>query len=134
MNSFPDETLASMRASTSPPPLMRREMARIKLDDVTQVIELKVRVKQNTLFAFKISLSFPPKEAALLGRGAYITIITSVGRISDQIIRWQFKLNIPRLRDAGLTDSRGAGPESRPLARSGTRSAAHQGEIDVYAR
>lgn len=60
-------------------------MARIELNNVTQVIELKVRMKQDTLF-LKISLFLPPKETGLLSRGANITIITSVGRISDKVI------------------------------------------------
>lgn len=84
---------------------MRRQVTRIKLDNIPQVIELKVRLKQNTLFILKISLSLRAEKPSLLSRGLDITVNTGVGSVSDHVVRRQLKLDIAGPRGAGLTDS-----------------------------
>lgn len=61
-------------------------MTRIELNNITQIIKLEVRLKQDTLFILQISLSLPAEKASLLCRGIDITVTMRVDCISDNII------------------------------------------------
>lgn len=95
---------------------MGRQLARIKLDDIPEVIEFKVRMKQHTLFVLQTCLRLIAKEAPLLSGSIDITVVTCGGRIPDNVIRGQFEPHTTRLRHAGLADSGRAGPDSGSLA------------------
>lgn len=62
-------------------------MTRIKLNNITQIIKLEIRLKQDTFFILQVGLSLLSEKASLLCRGFGITVIIRVDCISANIIR-----------------------------------------------
>lgn len=117
------------RTNTDLPSFMRRQPARIELDDIPEVIKFKVGLKQHTLFVLQTCLHLLAKETPLLSGSIDVTVETCVGRIPDNVIRGQFKPDTTRLRHAGLADSGRAGPDGRSFI---VGCPTQQRKIDAY--
>lgn len=61
-------------------------MTPIQLNNIPQIIKLKVGLQQNTLLIFTVSPFLPAEKPLLLSRGLNITVKTCIGRIPDHVI------------------------------------------------